>query len=566
MATSFFEKARAKVRNWPTLALPGIVAAAGLVVTLAGAVILENGREQRERLRFDAVVDQANDAVGNRLETYIAVLRAGAGLFAASDAVSADEFRAFADRIEIARRYPGIRGIGFSARIRPGEEAHRAAELAAEGVPSLPPREPDGELHAIIYLHPLDEANRRVLGFNMHGHPVRREAMNRARDTGMPALSGKVLLAQDAEAQNPQAGFLIYEPVYRGGVTPPTIEQRRERLEGFVYAPFRAGDLLSNVLPSARAVGLDYAVYDGKPSEASLLRQSPGAAPLTGGMAAMRLLRVGGRDWTIIYRARADHDRTSDRWLSLVFLGTGLLATVMISVATWRQVSARLAAEREVAARIAAEARQRLLLDELNHRVKNTLATVQSIAAQSLRHGEDVASVRATFEARLIALSHAHDLLTRDNWSGASLAELVGQELAPYGGANGERLAIAGEHVWLAPNTAVALGMAFHELATNAAKYGALSNEYGRVHVTWTVGPGAGPRPLRIVWREIGGPPVVKPERQGFGSRVIVGGLAHQLDGVVDLDFPPTGVVCTIAFTLPPIGADDEMMDLGSAA
>jgi two-component sensor histidine kinase/CHASE1-domain containing sensor protein len=566
LATSFFEKAIARVRNWPAIALPAIVAAIGLVTTLTGAVVLEHGREQRERLRFDAIVDQANDAVASRMETYIAVLRAAAGLFAASDSVSASEFRAFADRVELARRYPGIRGLGYSARITPYDQALLTEELRAQGVTHPPVLAGQMELHAILYLHPMDAANRRVLGFNMHDHAVRREAMDRARDTGLPALSGKVALFQDAGVRDPQAGFLIYEPVYRGGATPPTIQQRREALQGFVYAPFRAGDLLSNVLPAAKGVGLDYAVYDGEPAPANLLHQSPDAAPRDGGMVATRLLSVAGRDWTIVYRARADYDGASDRWLTLAFIAGGLLATLLISLAVWRQVSARLAAEREIVARIAAEARQKLLLDELNHRVKNTLATVQSIAAQSLRHGEDVASVRESFEARLIALSQAHNLLTRDNWSGASLAELLATELAPYGGARGERITLAGEHVWLQPNTAVALGMAFHELATNAVKYGALSNDDGRVHVTWALGPGPGPRALRIIWRELGGPPVSRPLRRGFGSRVIVGGLAHQLDGVVDLDFAPAGVVCTIAFSLPPAGAEEEMMDLGSAA
>ena len=556
------------MRNWPTLALPALVAAAGLLATFAGGYLLEQGRTARERLRFDAVVDQANEAVGNRLETYIAVLRAGAGLFAASDSVNATEFRAFADRVELTRRYPGIQGIGFSVVAPEGAEAALLARVQAEGVTALRSFRPKvvGDLHAIIYLEPLDHANRMALGFNMHAHAVRREAMDRARDTGMPALSGKVELLQEFGHLDRQAGFLIYEPVYRGGLVPPTIAERRERLEGFVYAPFRAGDLLSSVLPAAKAVGLDYAVYDSTPAAARLLHQSSAPSSSRGGLVATRQLNIAGRDWTIVYRARADYGEGSDRWITTSFIVGGLLATLLISLAVWRQVSARLAAEREIVARIAAEARQKLLLDELNHRVKNTLATVQSIAAQSLRHGDDVASVRESFEARLIALSQAHNLLTRDNWSGANLAELLFSELRPYGGAHGERLFIGGEQVWLTPNTAVALGMAFHELATNAVKYGALSNEDGRVHVTWTLGPGAGARQLRIVWRELGGPPVREPERRGFGSRMIVGGLAHQLDGVVDLDFAAAGVVCTIVFTLPPAGAEDEMMDLGSAA
>lgn len=537
----------------------------GLIMTFAGAYQIEQGRLARERMLFDGVVDQANDAVARRLETYIAVLRAGAGLFAASKEVSLAEFRAFAERVELTHRYPGIQGIGYSVRILPEEAEALVAQMHAEGMSDFKLQNPDGEVHAIIYLEPADLRNAVALGFNMHRFPVRREAMDRARDTGLPALSGKVELVQEV-AEDKQAGFLLYEPVYRGGAVPVTVAERREKLQGFVYAPFRAGDLLRSVLPTAKRAGLDYAVYDGKPSAETLLYQSSGAFAGEGGLAATRTLDIAGRTWTILYRARAGYEQESDASLTWAFLGAGSLATLLIGFLTWRQVSARLAAEREIVARIAAEAHQKLLLDELNHRVKNTLATVQSIAAQSLRHGTDVSSVRDSFEARLIALSQAHNLLTRDNWRGASLAELVRTELAPYGGANGERIAITGEEVWLAPSTAVALGMAFHELATNAVKYGSLSGPEGRVDVSWSLANAGAGRQLRIVWREQGGPVVAKPDRRGFGSRVIVGGLAHQLDGVVDLEFAPTGVVCTIVFNLPPAGAAEQMLPLGSAA
>jgi two-component sensor histidine kinase/CHASE1-domain containing sensor protein len=566
VATSLSQTLIERVRGWPVLTWPAIVAAVGLIATLAGTYMMEQGRQARESLRFDAVVDQANEAVANRLDTYIAVLRAGAGLFAASEDVSAPEFRAFAQRVELTRRYPGIQGIGYTLRAPPGGAPALAARMRAEGIADAELRPPtEGEVHAIIYLEPLDFVNRRALGFNMYAFPVRREAMDRARDTGLPALSGKVEAIEEVDAKR-QAGFLIYEPVYDGGDVPATVAERRERLEGFVYAPFQASDLLGSVLPATKGAGLDYAVYDGKPSVGTLLSQSPDAAAQRGGLVATRTLDIAGRNWTIIYRARADYDHGADRWVTLAFIVGGLIATTLVSLATWRQVKARLAAEREIVARIAAEARQKLLLDELNHRVKNTLATVQSIAAQSLRHGTDVNSVRKSFEARLIALSQAHNLLTRDNWTGVSLAELLDSELSPYGGDHGERVVLAGEPVWLAPNTAVALGMAFHELATNAVKYGALSNEDGRVHVTWTLAPGSGSRQLRIVWREIGGPRVTQPDRRGFGTRVIVGGLAHQLDGVVDLDFARDGVVCTIVFALPAAGVEEEILDLGSAA
>ncbi len=565
MAIELLKQVRGRILSWPSVALPAVIVAVGLIMTAAGGYQIEQARLANEQMRFNGVVDQANDAVAGRLETYGAVLRAGAGLFAASEDVGFAEFQAFAERIEVTRRYPGILGIGYSVRVEPGEAEALIARMHAEGMSDFKLQDPNGEIHAIIYLEPAELRNAVALGFNMHRFPVRREAMDRARDTGLPALSAKVERVQEV-AQDKQPGFLLYEPVYRGGAVPATVAERREKLQGFVYAPFRASELLKSVLPSARRAGLDYAVYDGQPSTATLLYHSPRTFVEEGGLAATRTLDIAGRTWTILYHTRDGYERGSEAGLTWAFLGTGTLVTLLIGFITWRQVSARLAAEREIVARIAAEAHQKLLLDELNHRVKNTLATVQSIAAQSLRHGTDVNSVRDSFEARLVALSQAHNLLTRDNWRGASLAELLKTELVAYGGAEGERVAITGEEVWLAPSTAVALGMAFHELATNAVKYGALSGAEGRIDVSWTVvGPGR-ERQLRIVWIESGGPPVMKPERRGFGSRVIVGGLAHQLDGVVDLAFAETGVVCTIVFRLPPSGVEEQMLPLGSAA
>ncbi|HZH26123.1 MAG TPA: PAS domain S-box protein [Azospirillaceae bacterium] len=191
-----------------------------------------------------------------------------------------------------------------------------------------------------------------------------------------------------------------------------------------------------------------------------------------------------------------------------------------------------------------AEERQNLLIRELNHRVKNTLATVQSIAVQSFR-GPDIGS-RKWFEGRLMALSKTHDVLTRENWEGAGLREVVQEVIAPYIGEGPNRFAIDGPDLRLAPEMALPLSMAVHELCTNAAKYGALSNMEGQVGIRWTVArTEAGPR-LHLRWAERGGPPVEVPKRRGFGSRMIERGLAHELSAEVRLEFAPSGVVCDI--------------------
>jgi PAS domain S-box-containing protein len=199
----------------------------------------------------------------------------------------------------------------------------------------------------------------------------------------------------------------------------------------------------------------------------------------------------------------------------------------------------------DVTGRVMAEQQQKLLLDELNHRVKNTLATVQAISAHTLRATTDPTAFKVAFEARLMALSATHDLLTATHWRSAALADVLRVELQPYGA---DRCRSAGPDLDLGANDALTLGLVFHELATNAAKYGALSTASGEITVSWSVqGTPKGQR-LQLVWREQGGPPVAAPTRRGFGSRLIERSLGG--GGASALDFEPSGLVCRIDMRL----------------
>ena len=217
-----------------------------------------------------------------------------------------------------------------------------------------------------------------------------------------------------------------------------------------------------------------------------------------------------------------------------------------LSIAEWRDGDKRFftGVMRDVTARKRAEELQRLLVNELNHRVKNTLATVQSVAGQTLRNADDLQGARDALTIRLLALSRAHDILTRESWDGADLGDIVASVTSSHGEAR--RFVVDGVVVRLAPKAALALSMALHELMTNAAKYGALSNEVGRVILTWRRIKGEEGERLRLTWEEIDGPTVSTPSRQGFGSRLITGGLARELGGEVTLTYPPGGVVCEI--------------------
>jgi two-component sensor histidine kinase len=197
---------------------------------------------------------------------------------------------------------------------------------------------------------------------------------------------------------------------------------------------------------------------------------------------------------------------------------------------------------RDTTDRKRAEEQRDLLITELDHRVKNTLATVQSIAAQTFRGTGIDPAVRRTFEARLITLSNVHGILTQQSWDSADLHDVVWSALRPHSAPDRERFTVEGPALRLGPKSAVALSMAVHELCTNAIKYGALSAETGHVDVRWSV---AADR-FAWQWRESGGPAVTAPTRTGFGARMIERALATQLSGKVAIAYEPAGVVCTI--------------------
>jgi PAS domain S-box-containing protein len=199
------------------------------------------------------------------------------------------------------------------------------------------------------------------------------------------------------------------------------------------------------------------------------------------------------------------------------------------------------------------EVRSRMLIDELNHRVKNTLSTVQSIVWQTLRTTTDPRAIQQSIESRLFALSRSHDLLTREKWESAGLLDIAHDALEPFGvsGGRADRIIIMGENIRFSPKAALALGIAFNELATNAVKYGALSNATGSILIEWTIGTASEGRRLLLNWKEKGGPLVKSPAHKGFGSRVIERGLAHELEGTTHLYYRPEGLICTMDIPLP---------------
>lgn len=200
----------------------------------------------------------------------------------------------------------------------------------------------------------------------------------------------------------------------------------------------------------------------------------------------------------------------------------------------------------DITENVLAAQRQKLMIDELNHRVKNTLATVQSIAIQTARSNTDPASFAETFQSRIMALSHTHNLLTQSHWEGADLRAILEHETEAYGPT---RISLNGPPISLEPAVVLSLGMIFHELATNAAKYGALHTPDGRILIDWGLADQRH-RKLKLSWREIGGPKVAAPARKGFGSRLIERNIRHDLAGEIDLVYAPEGLIAELTVPL----------------
>jgi signal transduction histidine kinase len=334
------------------LVVPYLILTAGLAVTAAIATSAHRTSVEEARLRFENAADSLRFSIESRLEAYIAMLRGAAGLFAASDDVRPAEFSAYVGRLEVPDRYPGVQGIGFTRLVKPHERDAMAARVRARGLDfAYWPDRADDEVHAILYLEPMDPRNRLALGYNMWSEPVRREAMARARDTGAPAASGAVELVQErAEPAATQTGFLIYLPVYSGGGVPGTPDDRRKMLLGFVYSPFRGGDLLRTIAAGAER-HLAFAVFDGASREARPLHASPDFESPSQ-FEVRRTMRVAGRLWTVVVRSTPGFENSRTGAVVLLIGAGGAVFSLALFALTRTEIRARHNAER-----IAAELR-----------------------------------------------------------------------------------------------------------------------------------------------------------------------------------------------------------------
>lgn len=408
---------------------PVIILAAGLVFTFLVSRHLADVAEAEDQANFISLVKQIHNSIEGRIETHTALLRAGTGLFAASETVEPDEFKSFVDNLELPENYPGIFGIGYSVRLTPQEKDR----LIASSKRALTDFNvwPDGvrnEYHSIIHLEPVERRDPKLIGFDMFTDPIRREAMERARDTGLPAASAPMAFIRDMDLDGSHPGFLICAPVYRNGRELDTEAKRREALLGFIYSPFQTDDFLKDIVGESVLNKISFTIHDGSDqARENLLYPYLAGETVNQQFHRPRFvsatnLGVAGRSWKIGFESRPGFDAAAGRnWAPYAFAG-GIFISLLFFAVTRSQILARAAADRAAAGLKQSEATVRDTLAE-RERAESAIKESEERYQELVENANDIVYT-LDLEGNLTSVNRAAETIT-----GYSRAELLKMKL-----------------------------------------------------------------------------------------------------------------------------------------
>lgn len=329
------------------LKLPLLILVVSVLVTIGVTYNFYQSAKSKDTVRFNNEVAGIQSKIENKISLCVALLKGGRGFVESTDNLSRQTFANYVKSLELSVNYAGVQGIGYNKVISPGEKEGLAARMKDEGYTDfkLFP-EPVSAQQAIIYLEPLNEKNKKVIGFDMSTEKNRREALERARDTGNAAASAKVFLSQE-DGDGSQPGFLIYLPIYKPGSSPLTPADKRQNLIGYIYSPFRSTDFLADVQEDASNSNVALKIYDGDRTSENLLIQTDQSQPanfseqIESKYEAQGNLNVAGRNWTIDYSSLpAFAAQSSVGWTPLIFL-SGMIFSLLMFGTTYWEASAR---------------------------------------------------------------------------------------------------------------------------------------------------------------------------------------------------------------------------------
>jgi two-component sensor histidine kinase/CHASE1-domain containing sensor protein len=532
-----------------------VVLAASVLVTAAAWYVSARSVEARVRVQFLARAEQIELVIRDRMGQYESVLRSGVGLFRGSQGVSRDEWRAFVEALDLDRRYPGIQGLGFGLRLAPAEVAAHEAAVRAEGFPDYavrPATPARDEYFSIIYLEPFTAMNRRAFGYDMATEPVRRAAMEAARDGGEPVVSGRVTLVQET-GTDVQPGFLMFAPFYDRALPAATVEERRRALRGFVYSPFRVRDLGRGVLGGVDDI--HYQIFDGdRVDPAALLVDGAWSftrpAPPPGDLVRTSTVHIGGRAWTLRYQPGPGFRPTAGAGQPTLIAVGGVLIDLLLfgiiaALTHTRRRAEALAAQMTVDLRGATGELERTnrdlvaLLREVHHRVKNNLQVIASLLVMQ-GQGSGDERVRRALELtrdRVHAMALVHDRMHKTEGIAEGTVDLAryADDLVQHLFARTarDRIEVISETrpVRVSLDRAVPSGLVLNELLTNVIQHAFPPPRRGRVTVR--VGPVDGGVELAVIDDGVGLPPGVDIDTAQTLGLEIVAALAGQLGATV---------------------------------
>ena len=492
--------------------------------------------------QFEVVADDAADRVQQRIVQQVSFLKAAHSFFISQGSfVDREAFASFVAGLDLPKRYEGIGGIGYSEYIVTGDEAFIEAEIDTEyGEPALvwPETTDQGRRAPIVIIEPIDFLREGALGFDSFSDSVRREAIIGAIATGRAHASGVVSLVQSAGGK--ERGVIVYFPV-REEVEGPELGP----IKGFVFGGFYVDSLHEATLRRDPKLPVVVRTEDITNGGASLVYESPNFEEIakTSPFELTRRIVIAGRDWEMTIRGTPEFGNTRPS-IGIYALGAvSVLLALALAASAHAQLRALEAARRLHESSEKSMQDKDMMLQEMKHRIKNSIARVLAIARQTASHADSLEDFSNSFMARMQAMARAQDMLTRSHWQRADLHELLTTELNQvFGEEASENYIMPGEVVELSERATQALGLVFHELATNALKYGGVSDEDGKLSIGWTIDRTGDDDLLIIDWREHAPTPVAASDHTGFGTRLIEANIRGELSGTVERSLTETGM------------------------
>ncbi|ESW66098.1 CHASE domain-containing protein [Mesorhizobium sp. M1060] len=529
------------------------IAVALISLTMAGFAYFAT--QEAARIKFEATADDALNRIESRIDLHLSLLRSTQALFDARNGeISGSEFKAFFSALDVDNNFAGLRGIGYLRLAKTGDEAAVERDMLRDrgAAHTVYPDTTQPWRTPVVLFEPLDPANESTIGYDMFTEPVRREAIEKAMADDAQHASGLVQLGQDTGAAQTFTGFLVFVRL-NVETAPDGINASRSSTSGLLYAAFRARDLFQTALSRTPLLPVNTAVYDGTADADNLLFQSetPPVASFGDRLLVTRKIIVAGRPWTVLFRPTSAFSQPSSRAIPVMLGLFGLLLAGAIALVARYQERAYDAKSllHETTEKSLLE--KDLMLQEMKHRIKNSITRVLAIARQTAAQATDVKEFSTSFSARLQAMAASQDMLTRSRWQKADLGDLLRIELGQVFGKELPEGILSGPQVLLDERTTQALGLTFHELATNALKYGEAGNSVGALKVDWSFEGRGSERMLVLNWREAGQKELEAPAKTGFGTKLIDLNVTRELRGTIARDFRIDGLTVEIRIPQP---------------